>query len=81
MKKSYTQYLVGALLIGLAAYEIFKNEVLDFLTYGVAGLAFIVMGLIKNKAFEKHHKVMNIVSWVLTILAGILLLTLFRNDP
>ena len=81
MKKSYTQYLVGILLIGLAVYQIIKNDILEFLTYTTAGLAFISMGLIKNKTFEKHHKSMNIISWILTLIAGVLLLTLFRNDP
>ncbi|MEM9858711.1 MAG: hypothetical protein AAF843_15235 [Bacteroidota bacterium] len=81
MKKSFTPYLVGILLIVLAGYEIFRDDFLEFLTYGVAGLAFIMMGLMKNEVFKRHHQWMNVISWVLTIVAGILLLTLFRNDP
>ena len=81
MKRSYTQYLVGVLLIGLSVYQALKNDILECLTYGAAGLAFIMIGLMKDQVFKKHYKVMNVISWVLTILAGVLLLTLFRNDP
>ncbi|MEM1002251.1 MAG: hypothetical protein AAGH46_06365 [Bacteroidota bacterium] len=81
MKKTYTQYLVGVMLVVLAIYQLYKDDILEFLTYIVAGMAFIMMGLMKNGVFKKHYKIMNIVSWVLTILAGLLLLTLFRNDP
>ncbi|MEM7107515.1 MAG: hypothetical protein AAF519_04755 [Bacteroidota bacterium] len=81
MKKSYTQYLVGILLVALAIYQAFKDQTLEFLTYTVAGLAFVMMGLMTDGFFAKYRKAMNVVSWVLTLLAGLLLLTLFRNDP
>lgn len=67
--------------MSLAVYNGFKNQWLDLFTYLTAGLAFVMMGIMKDGLFQEHRKILNVVSWVLTILAGILLLALFRNDP
>ena len=81
MKKNYTQYLIGSLLMALAGYKFLAGNILEFLTYFTARLAFVTMGLIKNKVLEKHSKFLNAVSWILVLAAGFLLLVLFRSDP
>lgn len=79
--KNYTQYGIGILLFGLAAYKGWAGNLLELLTYGTAGLAFITMGLIKNKALPRYSHFLNVLSWILVLSAGFLLLVLFRSDP
>ena len=81
MKKNYTQYFIGLLLAALAIYKLLAGNILESLTYITAGLAFVTMGLIKNKVMQKHSKFLNVASWILVLVAGFLLLVLFRSDP
>lgn len=81
MKKSNTQYIVGALMLGFSLYQLYKHDMWEFALYVSAGSAFITMGLLKNEALPQYRKVLNILSWALIILAGFLLLFLARTDP
>lgn len=78
--KGFFQYLVGALFICLAIYQIYRDELWEFAMYGVAGAAFISIGLIKDNKFERYSKLLNIVSWILILTAGFLLIFLLRTD-
>ena len=80
MKASYTQYLVGVLLLGFSVYQFFRTEYVEFSLYFTAGAAFITMGIIKDKLLVKYEKFLNILSWILIFTAGFLLLFLFRTD-
>ncbi len=80
MKPSYTQYLVGILLLGFSAYQFYLWEYVEFSLYITAGAAFITMGVIRDKRFVKYERFLNILSWILIFTAGFLLLFLFRTD-
>ncbi len=80
MKRSYTQYLVGILLLSFSLYQFFQREFVEFSMYLTAGLAFVVMGIIKDKLLPGYGRFLNILSWVLILMAGFLLLFLFRTD-
>lgn len=78
--KGFFQYIIGALFIGFAIYQIYRNEPWEFAMYSVAGAAFITIGLVKDNKFEQHKKLLNIISWILIITAGFLLMFLIRTD-
>ena len=80
MKPSYTQYLVGMLLVGFSAYQLYLREYIEFSLYITAGAAFITMGIIKDKRLAKYQRFLNLLSWILIFFAGFLLLFLFRTD-
>jgi hypothetical protein len=80
MKNFSTQYIVGAIMMAFSAYQLTLPNYWEFSLYFTAGLAFIVMGLIKDRTFEEHRKMLTIISWMLILLAGFLLLFLARTD-
>lgn len=63
-----------------SGYQLIKPDYWEFSLYFSAGLAFLVMGLQKNRVFPQHQKLLTILSWVLILLAGFLLLFLARTD-
>lgn len=67
-------------MMAFSGYQLFIAEYWEFALYISAGLAFIVMGMIKNEVFPDHKKLMTILSWVLIFIAGFLLLFLARTD-
>lgn len=79
-KKSYIQYIVGSIMLAFSGYQLYIQDVWEASLYIAAGLAFITMGLIKNEAFPKHHKLLTILSWVFILMAGFLFLFLVRTD-
>jgi uncharacterized membrane protein HdeD (DUF308 family) len=75
-----SQYIIGVIMIAFSGYQLTIPEYWEFALYISAGLAFIVMGMIKNEVFPNHKKLMTILSWVLIFIAGFLLLFLARTD-
>lgn len=80
MKDSIIQYLVGGAMLCFAIYQIVRQDYWEFSLYVTAGLAFVVMGLIKNDALPQYKKFLNVVSWVLIITAGLLFLFLIQTE-
>lgn len=80
MKGSFIQYFVGALMLAFAAYQFYVQEIWEAAMYASAGLAFLVMGLIKDDALPRFRGALNILSWVLIITAVFLFLFLVRTD-
>ncbi|MBL3657764.1 hypothetical protein [Fulvivirga sediminis] len=81
MKKAITQYLVGVAMLLFAIYQIYRQDYWEFSLYITAGMAFIVMGLIKNKALPVgYSRLLNSVSWILIIMAGLLFLFLIQTE-
>jgi hypothetical protein len=80
MKKLSTQYLVGIAMLFFSLYQLSKPDFWEAALYLSAGLAFISMGLIKDNVFERHKKLLTIVSWALIIISGFMLLFLIRTD-
>ncbi len=75
-----SQYIIGLIMIAFSIYQLTVPEYWEFGLYSSAGLAFIVMGLIKNDVFPKNKRLLTILSWVLIFAAGFLLLFLARTD-
>ena len=80
MKGSFIQYLVGGLMIAFSFYQVYIADFWEASLYICAGLAFIVMGLLKNEVLPQYKNVLNIISWVLILLAVFLFLFLVRTD-
>ena len=80
MKGSSIQYLVGGLMVAFSLYQIYIADFWEASLYISAGLAFIVMGLLKNEVFPGHKKILNVISWLLILLAVFLFLFLVRTD-
>lgn len=79
-KKSWVQYLVGAVLVAFSLYQLYRNELWEFALYSVTGAAFITMGLIKDKMFPRYSQLLNVLSWILILLSIFLLIFLIRTD-
>ncbi|MGK7389299.1 MAG: hypothetical protein ACNS60_03085 [Candidatus Cyclobacteriaceae bacterium M2_1C_046] len=79
-KKSWTQYLIGAVLVAFSIYQMYRNEPWEFALYSVTGAAFITMGLIKDKMFPRYRQLLNVLSWILILLSIFLLIFLIRTD-
>ncbi|MEQ8925655.1 MAG: hypothetical protein RLO81_07550 [Fulvivirga sp.] len=80
MKPFNTQYIVATLMLAFSLYQLTLPDYWEFSLYCSAGLAFLVMGLIKNNAFPQYKKLLTILSWGLIFLAAFLLLFLARTD-
>ena len=78
--KGFMQYLAGALFLAFSLYQLSREEYWEFSLYAMAGAAFITMGLLKENRFPRFHGILNVLSWVLIISAGILLIFLVRTD-
>ena len=75
-----TQYLVGAALVLFSLYQVRRNEYWEYAMYCCTGLAFIVMGLIKDKVLIRYGTLLNVLSWILITLSALLFLFLVRTD-
>lgn len=80
MSKLNTQYLIATFMIAFSIYQWSLPDYWEFALYFSAGLAFLVMGLIKNDVFPTQKRLMTILSWLFIIMAGFLLLFLARTD-
>ncbi|QSE98330.1 hypothetical protein [Fulvivirga lutea] len=80
MKQFNTQYIVAALMLAFSAYQLTLPDYWEFSLYCSAGLAFLVMGLIKEDKLPQYKKALTVLSWILIFLAGFLLLFLARTD-
>ncbi|ELR69877.1 hypothetical protein C900_04580 [Fulvivirga imtechensis AK7] len=80
MKGLSIQYLMGGLMVAFSFYQIYTADFWEASLYISAGLAFIVMGLLKNEVFPRQKKILNAVSWLLILLAVFLFLFLVRTD-
>lgn len=80
MRKISSQYIISFLILAFAVYQLSLPDYWEFSLYFSAGLAFLVMGMIKSKKFDKYDKILTVLSWVLIILSAFLLLFLVRTD-
>jgi len=80
MKGAFIQYLVGVVMIAFSLYQAYVQEYWEFALYSVAGAAFITMGLIRDKVFAKHEKLMTILSWLLIGATVFIFFFLVRTD-
>ncbi len=80
MIKFNSQYLIAILMLVFSVYQLTLPDYWEFSLYFSAGLAFLVMGMIKNDLFPNHRRVLTIISWVMIFIAGFLLMFLARTD-
>lgn len=67
-------YIFGGALLAIGFYQIYKNDLLEFSLYGLAGLAFIVNALTNEPSLIKFRKPLVIASWILILATGIIFL-------
>lgn len=67
-------------MLAFSMYQWSLPDYWEFALYSSAGIAFLIMGLIKGNVFPNHKRLMTVLSWVFIILAGFLLLFLARTD-
>lgn len=80
MKGSVIQYIVGILMLSFSFYQLYIKDYWEASLYITAGLAFLIMGLIKNNALPRYRSILNVLSWILILLAAFLFLFLVRTD-
>lgn len=80
MKGSLIQYLVGVVMLAFSLYQIYIKDFWEFALYATAGSAFVCMGLVKDKVFVRHDKLMTILSWLLIAATVFLFFFLVRTD-
>ncbi len=80
MKKGGLRFLVGGAMVLFGLYQVITGNYWESSLYLTAGLAFISIGLLMSDAFPRYRKLLNIVSWVLIILAVLLFFFLLRTD-
>ena len=73
--------MVAVALLLFSAYQLRKNEYWEFAMYCCTGLAFLVMGIIKDGYLMRYKSFLNVLSWVLIALSAFLFLFLVRTDP
>lgn len=67
-------------MLAFSGYQLFVQDYWEAALYTSAGLAFIVMGLISNDVLPGYKKILNVISWILIIVAVFLFLFLVRTD-
>jgi hypothetical protein len=78
MKSTHRQYLFGLVFLGVAAFQIYAEDLLEFLLYVIVGLAFIVNALTQEPRLVAYKVCLVIGSWILIILSGITFLYLLQ---
>ena len=71
--------MATALLL-FSVFQWRRNEYWEFAMYCCTGLAFLVMGFIKDGILMRHKPFLNILSWILIALSAFLFLFLVRTD-
>lgn len=72
------QYLFGLIFLSVGIYQLWKDDILEFSLYGLAGAAFIVNTLTMEPKLAGLRKPLVILSWVLIAATGILFLYLLQ---
>ena len=72
MKNFNTQYLFSGFFLLLGGYNMYEGKWLEASLYIVAALAFIFNSLASHQKFERHKKVLVIITWTLMISTGLL---------
>jgi hypothetical protein len=72
------QYFFGLLFLGVAVYQLVKNDVLEFSLYLLAGAAFIFNSLTLEPRLVQYKKPLVVISWILIGASGILFLYLLQ---
>lgn len=78
MKSINRQYLFALLFIGFGIYQLVTGDVLEFLLYFVAGLAFTFNTLTFEPKLFKYKKPLVITTWILIGATAILFLYLLQ---
>lgn len=81
MKPYIIRYLVGVIFLLLALYKLSEGVRFEGTLYLLMGFAFIVMGVINNKIWVQHEKLLTIISWVLIITSCLMFLYLIQFNP
>jgi hypothetical protein len=72
MKNFNTQYLFSGFFLLFGAYQMYEGAWLEASLYTLAALAFIFNSLASHKKFERHKKVLVIITWTLMIATALL---------
>jgi preprotein translocase subunit Sss1 len=79
-KPARKQYIPALLLVVFAFYQLSKPDYWEFTMYLMAGVSFLLMGLIKEGWMSQYKKVLDAVSWTLIGLTVILFLYMVSTD-
>jgi len=74
MEGKKMQYVFGAVLLGIAVFQIVKKDYIEMALYLVAGSAFVVNALTMDERMVRYKKPLTILSWILIAASGIMFL-------
>ena len=72
------QYLFALMFLGVAIYQLTRNDLLEFSLYSLAASAFIVNALTMEPGLARYKKPLVVISWILIAASGILFLYLLQ---
>jgi hypothetical protein len=79
MKKPVSsQYIFGAIFLGLAIYQMIIQDTFEVLLYALAGITFIINALSMEPRLGSYKKPLVIISWLLIAATGILFLWMLQ---
>jgi len=79
-KQGRKQYIPALLLIVFALYQLIKPDYWEFTMYLMAGVSFLLMGLIRDGWMSQYKKILDAVSWILIGLTVVMFLYMVSTD-
>jgi hypothetical protein len=79
-KQAKKQYIPALLLVVFAFYQLSKPDYWEFTMYFMAGVSFLLMGLIKDGWMSQYQKILDPLSWILIGLTVFLFLYMASTD-
>jgi len=79
-KPAKKQYIPALLLVVFALYQLSKPDYWEFAMYLMAGVSFLLMGLIRDGWMGQYKKILDALSWLLIGCTVILFLYMVSTD-